>query len=65
MDRGCMLGHLKDAGYLNLGKPCLNPAGNGWSLCSANYCYRVSVDSVGVEAHSPLRYVSIGVLNWS
>lgn len=29
--QGDMLGHLKDAGYLNLRKPNYNPAVNGWS----------------------------------
>lgn len=40
-----MLGHLKGDGCLSLGKPNLNRAGNGYSLCSANDC---SVDQVSV-----------------
>ena len=34
--QGGLLGPLKDAVYLNLGRANLNPASDGWSLCSAD-----------------------------
>lgn len=50
-----MLEHLKDAGYLNLGKPKLTLLVAS-SLVFANYCDQVSVDSnriAGIQYLNP------------